>query len=157
MVSVSEEEMTCKHCEEEINGLKEMVRVRESTIAEMNLIENSHSDLIKLYRNTIREQNARIAELEEITTLHCDKRGELLIEADKQIEDLKTQLKQFEWRPIESAPKDGPRILMLCKHGAIEGCYDGEVGYGYYWRDMRWWATHWMPLPKRPTPPKEEE
>lgn len=39
------------------------------------------------------------------------------------------------WQPIETAPKYEP-ILMLTKHGAIEGQWDGEVGSGYYSRHM---------------------
>ena len=53
------------------------------------------------------------------------------------------------WQPMETAPK-GERILMLMKHGAIEGQWDGETGSGYYWRQMEWYPTHWMPLPPAP-------
>lgn len=59
----------------------------------------------------------------------------------------------MKWQPMETAPKYEP-ILMLMKHGAIQGQWDGEVGFGYYWRDMEWWPTHWMPLPP---PPQERE
>lgn len=53
------------------------------------------------------------------------------------------------WQPIETAPKHTP-ILTLCKHGAIEGEWDGETACGYYWRQMEWWPTKWMPLPEPP-------
>lgn len=56
----------------------------------------------------------------------------------------------MEWKTMESAPKDEP-ILMLMKHGAIQGYWDGETGSGYYWHDMEWYPTHWMPLPAPPT------
>lgn len=51
------------------------------------------------------------------------------------------------WEPMETAPLYEP-ILMRMKHGVIEGEWDGEVGHGYYSRDMEWYPTHWMPLPK---------
>lgn len=54
-----------------------------------------------------------------------------------------------QWQPMETAPK-GERILMLMKHGAIEGQWDGETGSGYYWRPMEWYPSHWMPLPEAP-------
>ena len=54
-----------------------------------------------------------------------------------------------QWQPIETAPKY-EQILMLTKHGAIEGQWDGEVGSGYYWQIIEWYATHWMPLPHPP-------
>jgi hypothetical protein len=55
------------------------------------------------------------------------------------------------WRTMDSAPIDEP-ILMLMKHGAIEGTWDGETGRGYYWHDLEWYAKYWMPL----TPPPSE-
>ena len=55
----------------------------------------------------------------------------------------------MEWKPIESAPLHTP-ILMLMKHGAIEGEWDGRVGYGYFFSHMEWYPTHWMPLPDPP-------
>ena len=56
------------------------------------------------------------------------------------------------WQPMETAPKGLP-ILTLMKHGAIEGEWDGETAGGYYWRDMEWYPTHWMPLPAPPQEP----
>lgn len=55
-----------------------------------------------------------------------------------------------EWQPIETAPKYEP-ILTLTKHGVIEGEWDGEFVFGYYGREMQWYASYWMPLPKPPT------
>jgi hypothetical protein len=67
----------------------------------------------------------------------------------------------MEWKPIETAPKDGTRILVFDReyHGEIAACefnkewgwvergldYATEVwGYG----EME--PTHWMPLPQPP-------
>lgn len=55
-----------------------------------------------------------------------------------------------EWQPIETAPKY-EEILTLMKHGVLQGEWDGDVVRGYYSREMEWYATHWMPLPKPPT------
>ena len=63
----------------------------------------------------------------------------------------------IEWQHIDTAPKDGSHIL----------CYDGKYIRAVYWNDgnqnwdhlsdayesVRYFATHWMPLPK---PPKKE-
>lgn len=53
------------------------------------------------------------------------------------------------WQPIETAPKY-EEILTLMKHGVLQGEWDGDVVRGYYSREMEWYATHWMPLPKPP-------
>lgn len=60
------------------------------------------------------------------------------------------------WQPIETAPKDGTEILLLCGRSKRTG----------YWarRIERWVidavvslpkATHWMPLPTAPAPAEE--
>lgn len=79
-----------------------------------------------------------------------------------------------EWQPIESAPKDGTRILAYDPEGLDSPVYavvrwytyEGEVfeeaGDGLYRKviyETSWWdgasytpfhATHWMPLPSPP-------
>lgn len=75
-----------------------------------------------------------------------------------------------EWRPIETAPKDGTPILIWQPdnrhHDEIDGCKFDDPRYAIgYWRawaksewDMGWGnrnqahvnPTHWMPLPAPP-------
>lgn len=75
----------------------------------------------------------------------------------------------MEWLPIESAPKDGARVLLSNGHGAWMAEYRPIYGSGY--RPANPWfsvmlnhdhlpeagrygqPTHWMPLPE---PPKEK-
>lgn len=61
------------------------------------------------------------------------------------------------WHTIDTAPKDGTRIL-LCDWAAV---------YGGWWEDECWHVncgqpvvavplpTHWMPLPELPPIPKD--
>lgn len=54
----------------------------------------------------------------------------------------------MDWQPIETAPRDGARILVSDGKSVTEG----------YWR-RGWWIpatilpTHWMPLPPPPQTP----
>lgn len=68
-----------------------------------------------------------------------------------------------EWQPIETAPKDGSRILCVCMHVAA-GCEQflgrmevdhwdaSRKGFGEF-NKFYWPATHWQPLPKPPSEP----
>lgn len=56
---------------------------------------------------------------------------------------------QLTWRNIfVQEPNDGERCLTKCKHGIIEGEYDKTDGVfcSYYWRDMVWSASEYIPL-----------
>lgn len=71
-----------------------------------------------------------------------------------------------EWKPIESAPKDGTRILLYAtlRGSSLGGCDRGknygewivlgawEVEYGMWWDGSQCTVhpTHWMPLPAAP-------
>lgn len=71
----------------------------------------------------------------------------------------------MDWQPIDTAPKDGTRILLLIDGMAIEGTL--PIGSSKY-LDLAItsqhgcgccatnddWPTHWMPLPQ---PPNEGE
>ena len=79
----------------------------------------------------------------------------------------------MEWKPIETAPRDGTRIIVYSTYstesgvgGGMDGPWVGEVFWqdGWYNEDKSGWmiancdeeygcfvvATHWMPLPPPP-------
>ena len=67
----------------------------------------------------------------------------------------------MDWQPIETAPKDGTRILLYPAFSNGRGQYQGDIGYFYspgecwYLQNVghlngRWRPTHWMPLPPPP-------
>lgn len=69
-----------------------------------------------------------------------------------------------EWRPIETAPKDGTWFIAFGPAGTEivnepPGCYighwkKGRKGWDGFGR-VTSYPTHWMPLPSAPTPPKD--
>jgi hypothetical protein len=71
------------------------------------------------------------------------------------------------WQPIETAPRDGTRILVYDPSES-----EGGPVLAAYWSDSVWWQdawmvwdcrsdgwqvspTHWMPLPSPPTGPDQ--
>lgn len=70
------------------------------------------------------------------------------------------------WRPIETAPKDGTVVLLLCKYEWASDVHRNGICVGFFGPANRWDMaitgnylqsleidpTHWMPLP---TPPEE--
>lgn len=65
-----------------------------------------------------------------------------------------------EWRPINTAPKDGTPVLIF-EGGSgdtdiVVAVYEDQWLPEYRWRgtygdgDAAWNPTHWMPLPKAP-------
>jgi hypothetical protein len=76
---------------------------------------------------------------------------------------------KMDWQPIETAPKDGSKILVFTIHGDIEiskwcvinNYHYEDVGNGLYRKvfepPTEFWngnqPTHWQPLPD---PPKGE-
>jgi hypothetical protein len=73
-----------------------------------------------------------------------------------------------EWQPIETAPKDGTRLLLWCVHhnaqyaddpvefsrwaGAVIGSWTNHNGGGWTWSGHAGTPIHWMPLPEPPKP-----
>jgi len=81
-----------------------------------------------------------------------------------EIDRLKAKLAKTEWQPIETAPKDGTKIITCCmspseyttvKAGfmVING-YDDRILSWPLHNKVHFPATHWMP---RPEPPTTEE
>lgn len=65
----------------------------------------------------------------------------------------------MEWQPIETAPKDGTRVLAANSGGAAWVAHFRDASepptYKEGWTrfncsDVGWSPTHWMPLPKPP-------
>lgn len=67
-----------------------------------------------------------------------------------------------EWQPIETAPRDGTRLLVYSTHAEAKGFVSiavdfwsmprhkrGYSGWGQF-NANNWPATHWMPLPDPP-------
>lgn len=58
------------------------------------------------------------------------------------------------WQPIESAPKDGTRLILWCEYGCVLGfAHRTPKTRRLSWRlifstTIR--PTHWMPLPEPP-------
>jgi len=71
-----------------------------------------------------------------------------------------------EWRPIETVPRDGTRILV-CEADGQMYVTSWPAGSSERWfvdhgDPEEWWGdidnplTHWMPLPERPATPQGE-
>ncbi len=76
-----------------------------------------------------------------------------------------TETREAGWRPIETAPKDGTRVLVWrpresgdhIAHAGVDHWRDDNAGggSGSWYRSRRYQQpTHWMPLP---TPPQGGE
>lgn len=87
---------------------------------------------------------------------------QLMSAAADEITSLRTELaalrESVEWREIETAPKDGTRVILAT---ISDGDVDSSSGYwtdhngGGWVRFMPWQPTHWLPLPPIPDTPKE--
>jgi hypothetical protein len=71
----------------------------------------------------------------------------------------------MEWQPIETAPKDGTRVLLAAPGGVYIGWWTDDAQFGQFacgtgWQifdsEDSWYsfgikdATHWMPVPATP-------
>ena len=68
---------------------------------------------------------------------------------------------RMEWQPIETAPKDGTRILLAWGGATVVGFYLDNTSDSHPWGWKGWTVpsmeptprgliTHWMPLPEPP-------
>ena len=84
-----------------------------------------------------------------------------LLEMENEIESLRSELSALkaenEWKPIETAPKDGAWIVVTSTHNKYyRACVQFYDGHWYDTQEvthddlMENAATHWMPLPKPP-------
>ena len=54
------------------------------------------------------------------------------------------------WQPIETAPKDGTRLLLWDTFSVFEGLYNGSAGWATIGLSSRPWVSCWQPLPEPP-------
>jgi len=65
---------------------------------------------------------------------------------------------QPKWIKVsDQQPPEDIEVLTWMKHGCISGYYDPSNGpsafRGYYFTDIGWYASHWMPMPEDPNKP----
>ncbi len=60
----------------------------------------------------------------------------------------------MQWRPIETAPDDGDMIVTDGQNVTVAFRDSGMSSYRFFsaatQSDLRFWPTHWMPLPALP-------
>lgn len=57
------------------------------------------------------------------------------------------------WQPIETAPRDGTRVLLMWMKEAVCGEYRKgrwELVVGGHERSLILTPTHWLPIPRSP-------
>jgi hypothetical protein len=89
-----------------------------------------------------------------LATEWADKPHRLLYDLLGEIQALHASLERVEaereWRPIETAPRDGTRVLIRYR-----GRWNSwHIADGHYDRVDGWtvaYATHWLPLPEPPS------
>lgn len=111
-------------------------------------------------RDRLAEENAQLererdearAELEKVWITH----GELRESSEHLKDQLAASEKDRQWQPIETAPKDGTRVMIYTPDmmGAVETGFYHEFTIPPGWcadtRGKPRSPTHWMPLPKAP-------
>ena len=61
------------------------------------------------------------------------------------------------WQPIETAPKDGDGLILTNGYIVCCGYWEDDIQTWLYheypdsYNAYRIYATHWMPLPEKPT------
>lgn len=64
---------------------------------------------------------------------------------DEDIVALIAEVERYQWRPIETAPKDGSEFLLVQPDGSMHVSYHYQGSWGFSPE-----PTHWMPLPPAP-------
>lgn len=117
---------------------------------------NDYSDLIEECERGVREVGLSEDNCSELYDIEAA--NEVMAHAAAAIRAL---MAEREWRPIESAPRDGTEILcwpgLRKPETAVTGAWLDTRG-GPCWVDLGvghhngyWRPTHWLPLPKGPT------
>ena len=78
--------------------------------------------------------------------------GRLCKEAAAEIERLRSLT---DWRPIESAPKDGAAVLLYRSNPRRTVKVDRWLTNWWYETKIEHAPTHWLPLPEPPKEPKQ--
>ena len=143
----------------------------------MKCLLNSQGERLSWYAN--RDYSLSERRLNELTSSLESEREIQLLQKVQQLEDqvsclvqnsesqtqtqiaLIKKLEKAKWRPIESAPMDGTRIITCCmspsEYTSVKAGFMAINGYD---EDLASWplhnkhhfpATHWMPLPEPPT------
>lgn len=115
------------------------------------------SDLVRRLRDHV---NDRGGPAKDDAGTYIGTAWPMMLESADEIERLRSQLVSAQWRPIETAPKDGTSILVT--DARVEDWtqvvwWDDEVMTDWKWAhsdaDGLWHKdsfTHWMPLPVAP-------
>lgn len=76
----------------------------------------------------------------------------LLSQRDERIKDLERQLEEARtpWQPIETAPKDGRRLLLATPSGKISDGIWATTYKVWAWPYVMCKPTHWSPAPPLP-------
>lgn len=72
--------------------------------------------------------------------------------SDAEIERLRAAI---DWRPIESAPKDGTAVLLYRSNARRTVKVDRWLAGWWYETKIEHAPTHWLPLPEPPKEPKQ--
>jgi len=90
----------------------------------------------------------KVKELDEMTSE----------EIQNELSKIYKEEEMYEWQPIETAPRDGTKVLLLSQIGIFVGSYDTYDVWGRWALELsisgdgvdQECITHWMPLPKPP-------
>ncbi|WP_420013308.1 DUF551 domain-containing protein [Tateyamaria sp.] len=115
----------------------------------LDIVEPSDPDLAQCPESVQRY----IAELQEALDQEISDSGEIALIAQMQGFH-KGRDAARQWKPMETAPRDGTEILGYVGEGYVGGAvvlrFDLNTTSWLDWDDDAWEATHWMPLPSPP-------
>jgi hypothetical protein len=118
---------------------------------EVERLRQENSEILGL-----RNGNEAMGDMVYKRTKECNELAEKLTTAERQLAEARGA-----WQPIETAPKDGTRVLLCVVGTQSAGRDDREYYHMASWGIDHWqpfipndW-THWQPLPSPPQEPKE--